>query len=158
LARCMTLATISVGLTVAKGQGIIVKIIHPVICCIALALTAGASAAPAAEDDFPLNGSYTIPSATAKALTHILNAGFPSGRSSATSPSPYSPTIRSNSLIATRTIARSFIAVRSNRPEVPPRATPSHSAGHRLCCRASPVSVRLGRRRTSPSCRRLRRL
>ena len=35
------------------------KIIHPVICCITLALTAGASAAPAAEDDFPLNGSYT---------------------------------------------------------------------------------------------------
>ena len=35
------------------------KIIHPVVCCITLALTAGASAAPAAEDDFPLNGSYT---------------------------------------------------------------------------------------------------
>jgi hypothetical protein len=141
-----------------------VKIIHPVICCITLALTAGASAAPAAEDDFPLNGSYTqnIPckgdgsdppklqlkistqqidskvgictfldtKRNGKTLTHILNAGFPPDRSSATSPSPYSPTIRSNSLIATRTIARSFIAVRSNRPEVPPCATPSLPAGH----------------------------
>ena len=58
----MTLATISRergAVTVAKGRGIIVKIIHPVICCITLALTAGASTAPAAEDDFPLNGSYT---------------------------------------------------------------------------------------------------
>jgi hypothetical protein len=36
-----------------------VKTIHPLICCITLALTAGASAVPAAEDDFPLTGSYT---------------------------------------------------------------------------------------------------
>ena len=35
------------------------KTIHPLICCITLALTAGASGVPAAEDDFPLTGSYT---------------------------------------------------------------------------------------------------
>jgi hypothetical protein len=35
-----------------------VKLIHPLICCISLALTASAGAAPAG-DDFPLTGSYT---------------------------------------------------------------------------------------------------
>jgi len=35
-----------------------VKVIHPLVCCVALALTAGAGAA-AAEDDFPLIGNYT---------------------------------------------------------------------------------------------------
>jgi hypothetical protein len=35
-----------------------VKVIHPLICCISLALTASAGAAPAG-DDFPLTGSYT---------------------------------------------------------------------------------------------------
>jgi hypothetical protein len=35
-----------------------VKIIQPLICCISLALTASAAAAPAG-DDFPLTGSYT---------------------------------------------------------------------------------------------------
>ena len=34
------------------------KTIHPLICCITLALTASAGAAPAG-DDFPLTGSYT---------------------------------------------------------------------------------------------------
>ena len=34
------------------------KVIHPLVCCVALALTAGAGAA-AAEDDFPLIGNYT---------------------------------------------------------------------------------------------------
>ena len=34
------------------------RVIHPLICCIGLALTAGAAAAPAG-DDFPLTGSYT---------------------------------------------------------------------------------------------------
>ena len=35
------------------------KITDPLICCVTLTLTAGASAAPTAEDDFPLTGSYT---------------------------------------------------------------------------------------------------
>jgi hypothetical protein len=35
-----------------------VKVIHPLICCISLALTASAGAAPVG-DDFPLTGSYT---------------------------------------------------------------------------------------------------
>ena len=34
------------------------KVIHPLVCCIGLALTASACAA-AAEDDFPLTGNYT---------------------------------------------------------------------------------------------------
>jgi len=54
-----TTTIILVEVTGAKGQGIVVKTIHPLICCITLALTAGASADPAAEDDFPLTGSYT---------------------------------------------------------------------------------------------------
>ena len=58
LARCMTSATILVGVTGAKGRGIVVRTIHPFICCITLALTASAGAAPAG-DDFPLTGSYT---------------------------------------------------------------------------------------------------
>ena len=37
---------------------IVVKIVHPLICCITLALITGAGAAPAG-DDFPLIGSYT---------------------------------------------------------------------------------------------------
>ncbi|MGA3308414.1 MAG: hypothetical protein ABSD08_07350 [Xanthobacteraceae bacterium] len=37
---------------------IVVKIVHPLICCITLALITGASAA-LAGDDFPLIGSYT---------------------------------------------------------------------------------------------------
>jgi hypothetical protein len=35
-----------------------VKVIHPLVCCITLVLTASAGAAPAG-DDFPLTGSYT---------------------------------------------------------------------------------------------------
>jgi hypothetical protein len=35
-----------------------VKVIHPLICCISLALTASVGAAPVG-DDFPLTGSYT---------------------------------------------------------------------------------------------------
>ena len=34
------------------------KVIHPLICCISLALTASVGAAPVG-DDFPLTGSYT---------------------------------------------------------------------------------------------------
>jgi hypothetical protein len=58
LARCMTSATILVGVTGPKGRGIVVRTIHPFICCTTLALTASAGAAPAG-DDFPLTGSYT---------------------------------------------------------------------------------------------------
>src|ERR1039458_2404880 len=54
----MTSATILMGVTDAKGRGIVVRTIHPLICCISLALTASAGAAPAG-DDFPLTGSYT---------------------------------------------------------------------------------------------------
>jgi len=35
-----------------------VRVIHPLICCIGLALTASAAAVPA-QDDFPLTGNYT---------------------------------------------------------------------------------------------------
>ncbi len=34
------------------------NVIHPLICCIGLALTASAAAAPV-QDDFPLTGNYT---------------------------------------------------------------------------------------------------
>ena len=34
------------------------RVIHPLICCIGLALTASAAAAPV-QDDFPLTGNYT---------------------------------------------------------------------------------------------------
>ncbi len=34
------------------------RVIHPLICCVGLALTASAAAAPAG-DDFPLTGNYT---------------------------------------------------------------------------------------------------
>ncbi len=54
----MTSATILVGITDAKGRGIVVRTIHPLICCITLVLTASAGATPAG-DDFPLTGSYT---------------------------------------------------------------------------------------------------
>ncbi len=54
LARCMTSAAISS----AKGRGIEVKVIYPLICCIGLTLTASVGAAPAG-DDFPLTGNYT---------------------------------------------------------------------------------------------------
>ena len=54
----MTSATILMGVTDAKGRGIVVRTIHPLICCITLALTASAGATPAG-DDFPLTGSYT---------------------------------------------------------------------------------------------------
>ena len=50
----MTSATISC----AKGRGIEVKVIYPLICCIGLTLTASVGAAPAG-DDFPLTGNYT---------------------------------------------------------------------------------------------------
>src|SRR5208282_851624 len=60
-----------------------------------------------------------------------LSASLPPGPSWATSLSRCSPTVRSNSLIATRIIARSFIAVRSNWPEGAIHAlAPSHPAGH----------------------------
>jgi len=35
-----------------------VRVIHPLICCIGLAVTASAAAAPV-QDDFPLTGNYT---------------------------------------------------------------------------------------------------
>ena len=58
LARCVTSAKILVGVRGVKGRGIVVRTIHPLICCITLALTASAGAAPA-EDGFPLTGNYT---------------------------------------------------------------------------------------------------
>ena len=54
----MSLARVGAGVTRQKDQGIKVRVIHPLICCIGLALTASAAAAPAG-DDFPLAGNYT---------------------------------------------------------------------------------------------------
>ena len=52
-----------------------------------------------------------------KSVDAQLDASLPPDPCWATSLSRCRPTVRSNSLIATRTIARSFIAVRSNRPD-----------------------------------------
>ena len=57
LAHRVTLTRISTGRG-AKGSRVEVKIIHPLVCCIGLVLTASAGAAPAV-DDFPLTGNYT---------------------------------------------------------------------------------------------------